>query len=89
MATMKIFTLNLSGKTASLSLPTGLSVVQCQITGIRTLRLVTYGDQSAQVVQKTVTLIEDTEAVPAGSSVVGCVDWSANLAVSSPLLVRL
>ena len=28
MATMKIFTLNLSGKTASLSLPTGLSVVQ-------------------------------------------------------------
>ena len=39
--------------------------------------------------QKTVTLIEDTETVPPGSSVVGCVDWSANLAVSSPLLVCL
>lgn len=88
--TAKVYRTDLdpASKTASITLPTGVTVARARIQGLRTLELVTYGDQAAATQSRTVTLCADTDAVPAGT-VVGALDWPGNLLVSSPLVLVL
>lgn len=80
---------NSSARTAQVSMPPGLTVNSVRMEHANTLVLNTTGDQEAPAASYTATVVPPGGSAPDGASLIGSVDWTANLDVNATCQVYL
>ena len=74
---------NSSARTAQVTMPPGLTVNSVRMEHANTLVLNTTGDQTQPTASYTATVVPPGGSAPDGASLIGSVDWTANLDVNA------